>query len=289
MRLPAALAVLAALRCLAGCATVTQSDPPSHSGGSSGAEGVALGAGGGAPSAPIADTPAPEQRSPGELPSPLAANSGGLTPPPAANGGSAAASPAREDAGAQLAPGTPLLEENFENFLGPASGWNTSPGSVWEVQTDAQLVSNVYTQSEATSSAPALASAGPASWRDLVIEADMKILAFNGSNSSYMAGLCVRVKDSQNFYLIGVRSNDGKLGLRRYADGGTNLVQSDFDQGTTGVWYHLKVEAIGATLTAYLDGTMMFSETDDAHQSSGIALCTARASASFDNVSVRAP
>ena len=117
----------------------------------------------------------------------------------------------------------------------------------------------------------------------------MKILAFNGSSSSYMAGLCVRVKDAQNFYLIGVRSNDGKLGLRRYADGGTNLVQSDDDQGTTGVWYRLKVEAIGSTLTAYLDGTMMFRETDATHESGAIALCTVRASASFDNVRVTAP
>jgi hypothetical protein len=288
MRLSAALVVLAALPCLGGCATVTQADPASQ-GGSSGRGAAAPGAPASAPSAPIADTPAPEQRSPGELPSPLASNSGGLTPPAAANGGSGGAPAVRQDAGPQFVPGTPLLQENFETFQGQASGWGTSPGSVWQVQTDAQLVSNVYTQSEATSSTPALASAGEAGWRDVVLEADLKILAFNGSSSSYMAGLCVRVKDPQNFYLIGVRSNDGKLGLRRYAGGGTNLVQSDFDEGTTGVWYHLKVEAIGSTLTAYLDGTLMFSETDDTHDSGGIALCTVRASASFDNVSVSAP
>jgi hypothetical protein len=291
MRLSAAAALLAALRCLAGCATVTQEEPPSQLGGSSGMEAVPSGAGGGAGSAPIADTPAPEQRSTGDGASPLETNTGGLMPPPPAdsNGGSGGAPGTRGDAGPLVPSGSQLLQENFENFQGPASGWATSTGSMWEVQTDTQLVSNVYTQSEATSSTPDLATAGDVGWRDVVVEADMKILAFNGSSSSYMAGLCVRVQDAQNFYLIGVRSNDGKLGLRRYADGGTNLVQSDFDQGKTGEWYHLKVEAIGSTLSAYLNGTMMFSETDDTHKSGAIALCTVRASASFDNVRVSAP
>lgn len=291
MRLSAALALPVALHCLAGCATVTQEDPPSYVGGSSGTGPVSSGAGGGAGTAPIADSPAPEQRPGGSLPSPLETNAGGLMPPPpvVSNGGSGGASSAREDAGPQFPSGTLLLQENFENFQGEAAGWATSTGSVWQVQTDSQLVSNVYTQSEASSSTPDLATAGEVGWRDVVVEADMKILAFNGSSSSYMAGLCVRVKDAQNFYLIGVRSNDGKVGLRRYADGGTNLVQSDFDQGKTGEWYHLKVEAIGSTITAYLGGTLMFSETDETHESGGIALCTVRASASFDNVRVTAP
>jgi len=291
MRLSAALALLAALHCLAGCATVTQEDPLSYAAGASGTAAAPSGSGGGAGTAPIADTPAPEQRAAGSLPSPLETNTGGLMPPPpeVSGGGSGGAPGAREDAGPQLPSGSQLLQENFENFSGAASGWATSAGSVWEVQTDSTLVSNVYTQSEATSSTPDLATAGDVGWRDVVVEADMKILAFNGSSSSYMAGLCVRVKDAQNFYLIGVRSNDDKVGLRRYADGGTNLVQSDFNEGKTGEWYHLKVEAIGSTLTAYLDGTLMFSETDDTHENGGIALCTVRASASFDNVRVTAP
>ena len=291
MRLSAALALLAALHCLAGCATVTQEDPLSQVAGASGTAAAPSGSGGGAGTAPIADIPAPEQRPAGSLPSPLETNTGGLMPPPPAvsNGGSGGAPAARQDAGPQLLPGSQLLQENFENFQGAASGWATSTGSMWAVQTDSTLVTNVYTQSEATSNTPDLATAGDVTWRDVVVEADMKILAFNGSSSSYMAGLCVRVKDAQNFYLIGVRSNDGKVGLRRYADGGTNLVQSDFNEGKTGDWYHLKVEAIGSTLTAYLDDTLMFSETDDTLESGGIALCTVRASASFDNVRVTAP
>ena len=112
-------------------------------------------------------------------------------------------------------PGMVLLEENFENFAASASAWTSVEGSAWEVQTDSELVSNVYTQTETTRSQPNLSVAGAASWRDVIVEADVLIRSFNGSSSSYMAGLCVRVQDAESFYLVGIRSNDGKLGLRR--------------------------------------------------------------------------
>jgi pectate lyase len=245
---------------LAGCATVTQQDPPS-------------------------------QLDPAGVRTNLPANPGTRTPPVAevSNGGSPGTALPDVDAGPEFPSGTLLLQENFENFSASAGAWASSQGSTWDVQTDPTLVSNVYIQSETTSSSPDLATTGDVTWRDVVVEADMEILAFNGSSSSYMAGLCVRVRDAQNFYLIGVRSNDHKVGLRRYASGGTNLVQSDFDQGTTGRWYHLRVEAIGSTITAFLDDTLMFSESDTTHASGGVALCTVRATASFDNLRVTAP
>jgi hypothetical protein len=279
---------LVALVLLAGvgaCATVTQEDPPSLLAGAGGSTGgTASGAGGGAGTAPIADMPAPAGRpmSPGG-----AIQGEGLapmTPPPAAAGSGGGAAVQPQDAGPP-----PALQENFENFAASSANWVPSTGSTWEVRTDAELASNVYTQTETMSSGPHLVVAGNAAWRDVVVEADVRIIDFNGSSSSYMAGLCVRVQDAESFYLVGVRSNDGKLGLRRYADGGTNLVQSEYEDGAEGVWYHLRVEAIGAQITAYLDGDLMFSETDATLENGGIALCTVRASASFDNVSVTAP
>jgi hypothetical protein len=124
----------------------------------------------------------------------------------------------------------------------------------------------------------------------VVLEADFKIVAFNGSSSTYMAGLCVRVRDEENFYFLGIRSNDGTVGLRRFSSGGNNnLEESSFDLGTTGVWYHMRVEAIESTITTYLDDELVLSVTDTEHPNGGIGLCTVRASAVFDNVVVTAP
>jgi pectate lyase len=282
-----------ACACLAGalwgCATVTQEAPPSRLDASA-AEQAAAGSGGRGNRAPVADmTALPSQPSsqPGQT-----SNESERPPPPSglSSGGSGGAPvTVVADAGPTFAAGMVLLEENFENFAATSVEWTSVEGSAWEVQTNAELVSNVYTQTETTRSQPNLSVAGSVAWRDVIVEADLRIEAFNGSSSSYMAGLCVRVRDAESFYLIGIRSNDGKLGLRRYADGGTNLIQSEFEEGTTGVWYHLRVEAVGSTLTAYLDEQLMFTQTDDDIASGGIGLCTVRATASFDNVRVTAP
>jgi len=285
----AAAALLCCLGATAACATVTQEDPTSHFTGG-GATGSALpSSSGGGGTAPIADVAAPVDRPTGPR-GPIDTDPGNQMPPVTGgpNGGGAGSAGVTQDAGPQFPSGMLLLQENFENFQS-AQGWATSMGSVWAVATDAELVSNVYTQTETASSSPNLATAGNVAWRDVVVEADMKILSFNGSSSSYMAGLCVRVRDAQNFYLVGIRSNDDKLGLRRYAGGGTNLVQSSFDLGMTGVWYHLKVEVVGSTISAFLDDALMFSASDTTHANGGIALCTVRATASFDNVRVTAP
>jgi hypothetical protein len=273
---------------LGACATVTQEDPPSHLAGSGGGAANPLPSSSGG-TAPVADVAAPVERPTGQT-GPIETNTGNQMPTitGASNGGGAGSSTVIEDAGPQFPSGTLLLQENFENFSN-AMGWATSMGSIWQVGPDAEVVSNVYTQTETASNTPDLATAGDVAWRDVVVEADMKILAFNGSSSSYMAGLCVRVRDADNFYLVGIRSNDGKVGLRRYAGGGTNLVQSTADQGTTGRWYHLKVEVVGSLISAFLDDVPMFSESDSTLASGGIALCTVRATASFDNVRVTAP
>jgi hypothetical protein len=271
-----------------GCATVTQDDPPSRSGGASGVQANLPSNSAGASTAPLADVLAPVRPTPS---GPMETSPGERMPPvtSVSNGGSSGMATPAVDAGPQFPSDTLLLEENFDNFQ-PATGeWASSEGSIWDVRTDPERVGNVYTQTETTSSTPNLATTGNVAWRDVVVESDVQILSFNGSSSSYMAGLCVRVRDAENFYLIGVRSNDGKVGLRRYTDGGTNLIQSTFDEGTIGVWYHLRVEVVGSTITAFLDGNLMFSETDSTHATGGIALCTVRASASFDNVRVTAP
>jgi hypothetical protein len=269
-----------------GCATVTQEDPPSLlARGAAGSSATFPGdsAEGGGPRAPMVALPTQAATQPG-------ATQGSSTEPGASDDGSPDPNtPPPGETTPAPASGTTLLQEDFENFGSGSVVWSPSAGSVWAVQVDSGKNSHVYAQSETASTEPHLATAGDLGWGDVVVQADLQVLQFNGESSSYMAGLCVRVRDDNDFYLIGLRSNDGKIGLRRYANGGTNLVQSEFDTGTTGVWYTLRAEIVGSTLSAYLNGAPMFSTTDSALTSGRIALCTVRASALFDNVSVTAP
>jgi len=278
----------AGLALAAGCATVSQENPPSLGSGGSDTESPLapeLGGSGGAraPSAPVPVVSVPVQ--PG-----VTQGLGGSASVPvsgaAGSGAAGSSNGAAPDAGPAVPSGTPLLSEDFE---AEAAGWSASEDSAWELRADPDdAMNSVYVQTETDSSSAHLVTAGDRAWRDVRVEADVEILEFNGSSSSYLAGICVRVLDADNFYMIGVRSNDGKLGLRRFTDGGSNLVQSEFEGGTTGVKYRLRVDVVGSTISAYLDGAPMFTASDTTHASGGIGLCTVRASAAFDNVQVSA-
>jgi hypothetical protein len=279
----------AALTLAASCANVTQQDPPSQLlGGTSSESPLApqLVGSGGAPSLSPA-VPSINASGRPSLPQGFGGSSAPVTAPESGAAGRGGASAA--DAGPVPPRGTPLLSEDFEAFQGEASGWFASEGSLWELGPDPDDARNsVYVQTETNGSRANLATAGEPDWQDLSVEADMVILDFNGSSSSYLAGICVRVQDASRFYMIGVRSNDGKVGLRRFDGGGSNLVESEFEAGTTGVKYRLRVDVIGSTISAYLDGALMFSESDSAYARGGIGLCTVRASAAFDRVQVSA-
>jgi len=180
-----------------------------------------------------------------------------------------------------------LLDEDFEAF--EASAWIAADEGVWAISTDTELQSQVYGQSETGASSPHLVSSGDVSWTNVRVEADFKIVAFNGSSSSYLAGLCVRVRDAENFYMVGLRSDNGRMQVRNFEDGGSNLEQSESEVGTVGQWYHMRVDAIGSTLTVYVDEVLVLTINDSTHANGGIGLCTTRASAVFDNVLVTAP
>lgn len=186
--------------------------------------------------------------------------------------------PLSVDAG--FPPGTVLLEDDFENFV--ASAWTTS-GGTWNA------AGGVYSQTDNTSNDPFLA-AQDGSFTDFIAQVDLNVTAFNGGSSSYMAGLCVRVADAGNFYMVGIRSNNGfPLQLRRF--GGANegiLTDSNVDLNV-GTWYSLRVDVIGTTITAYIDGQLMFTHSDSELTQGGVALCNSRSSVQYDNFVVTDP
>lgn len=289
LRASAPAAGLLSVLALWGCATVIQEDPPSTSGSSPSAGGQAGASSGAAGFVGSATSGAGGNLNAGGSPSGAAGNmSSGLGGRSlGGNAGSSVGAAPPVDAGRQFPSGTLLLEEDFEDFDG--SEWLATPDSVWEITTDDERQGNVYGQTETNDSGAHLVTSGDVSWTDVVVEADFKVLEFNGSSSGYMAGLCVRVRDAETFYMVGLRSGTGQIQLRAFDDGGSNLEQSSFEDGDTGVWYRLRVEAVGTTISAYLDDVLMFSHSDAAHPSGGIGLCTVRASAVFDNVRVTAP
>lgn len=176
--------------------------------------------------------------------------------------------------------GTVLFSDDFENGT---SKWltNGAAGGTATIGTDG---SHVY-ELNMTMSKVFLA-AGNGSWGDQTISARIKPLSFTGSSSSYFAGLCGRVADASNFYCVALRS-DGKLSIR---DGGGAIgtpgsVSSNI---ATGTWYTVKLEIIGTTINAYLNGTLVDTAVASIAKG-GVGLAVENTDAEFDDVTVTAP
>jgi hypothetical protein len=189
-------------------------------------------------------------------------------------------------------PGPVAFFDDFED--GVADGWinatvpPTGLAGAWSILQDG---SKVYRQSNNMDGSTQIAAAGSTAWVNQVIEAKIKVFSFNGVTSSYFAGVCGRFKDIDNWYCAVLRS-DGRFSLRARLNAFTNTLGSAVTVApavTTNVWYTVKLEIRGTTLTGYLDGVPQTSVTDSSIAAGGIAVMGAGVVAEFDDVKATTP
>jgi pectate lyase len=180
-----------------------------------------------------------------------------------------------------------LFSDNFE--AGTANAWTPNTSGDWSVVSDGSFA---YRQGTVVN-ALRVASAGSAAWQNQSVEARMKVLAFGGTtaSSSYFAALFARYTDEDNHYNLALRS-DGKMSIRRKIAGANASIGSAITPGqliTAGSWYTVKLEVIGTTLNAYVDGLLFDSVTDSSFASGKAGLGSTNASVVFDDVVVSRP
>ena len=137
-----------------------------------------------------------------------------------------------------------------------------------------------------------LAAAGQLTWTDVVVEARVKVLSFSGTSSSDAAAICARLSNTTHFYYFALQA-DGKAKLKIQNDGNSSL-GSSIDIGfQPNTWYTMKLQVVGNTLTAFVNGTKVgtFTATaaDQMLTNGGIGVMVQRTNAVFDDVVVRAP
>lgn len=207
-------------------------------------------------------------------------SSGGVT----ASGGA----PALFDgaAGGTSAPsGELLFFDDFEGADAALSGWISVPADGWSITLDE---SNVYQQGT-LDTLFRVSSAGDSAWTDQAIEARVKVLAFTGSSTSYLAGIYARFADLNNHYYVALQSN-GEVKIKKKAGGSNTSISSSAEtRVAVGTWYTVKLEVRGSTLTAYLDGAPVLTAQDADIAAGGIAIGTKNATAQFDDVRVTVP
>jgi pectate lyase len=176
----------------------------------------------------------------------------------------------------------------FEDFEGGDSRWSPSSDASWTITTDADTGSSVYGNGELVNQPRAAFVAG-ACFTDVIVEARVKVVEFPGSSTTYVAGPCLRVESEDDYYIVGVQGN-GNIGLVSIANGSRSSLQSEGGvNAEAGVWYTLRIEAIGQQLRGYLDGELLLEDTDTEHSFGSFGVCTSNADAVFDEVRVTLP
>ncbi|MES2697695.1 MAG: glycosyl hydrolase family 28-related protein [Verrucomicrobiota bacterium] len=169
--------------------------------------------------------------------------------------------------------------DTFED--GNATGW-TADGGTWAVVVSG---TQAYRQSVHTTGAVRSTLDATAGWKTQVVEADVKLNSVDGANRFF--GLVARHNGPNDYYYFVLRT-DNTIELKKNVGGTATTIASGAFTVTIGTWYSLKLEAIGTTLRAYIDGQLKLQGTDSQFTSGKAGMVTFRTSVDFDDVYVDA-
>jgi hypothetical protein len=169
-----------------------------------------------------------------------------------------------------------IFQDDFED--GESVGWLRSSGN-WTVATSRG--SRVYRQ--ASSSGEHVTTRSGINWGNVAIEADIRPTAFNGNDR--WVSLMTRYVDDQNYYYVALRNTNVLRLAKRVGNTFTTLGSISLPV-TVNRTYHVRLEAVGTWIRAYVDGELRIQARDTTHARGGVGMKTANAAAEFDNVLV---
>jgi|GEM_PF-5751033 len=249
-----------------------------------------------------ADLPADRMQDFSAAESSLAADTGpDIADAPADGAGGEVWQPATRDAPEGETPLlTPLpdagyvLDDDFET--GEAPGWRVLgatdagayPGNWSVILGDS---GTVFSQGLLDTNAWHIAYATTALASDQIIEAKMRAIDFYATDSSYVIALFGRYDPvSDSGYFVALRGDGSAIVRRR--DHGTNASWGGAVEAgiRAGDWHTVRLEILGGTINAFLDGTPVYSVTDDSPLAGGgIALGSFGATMEVERVTASEP
>jgi hypothetical protein len=212
-----------------------------------------------------------------------AAGSGGS----AGSGGNAGASAGTAGSAGSAGTGGTSNVLFFDDFENGASAWTVN-GGTWSLLTDG---SQAYAQTLIQNKLQISAVSGTC-FADQIVEAKVKINKFGGMSNSYQAAVFARYLGADTHYFVALNS-ENKFGIEKRVNSTAtaatvlgSLVNVTYSLNT---WYTVRLEVVGTTLTASLNGVPQVTVTDTSIASGGVALGTTNTTAEFDDVTVTHP
>ena len=176
---------------------------------------------------------------------------------------------------------TTMYATDFES--GAGSWTRTGPG-FWNLTVNG---STVYSQSSVAGDARASIGV-PADDQIVRVRARLDTFATPTGTQERWFGVMARHVDDQNFYFLSLRSSN-TVSLRKVIGGTVTTLASAPFAVLPATWYQLRLDAIGNTLRAYVNGVLRLEVRDDsiARGNSGPAMF--KAATDFDDFSAYQP
>jgi hypothetical protein len=175
-------------------------------------------------------------------------------------------------------PATILYARDFSSSGGPTDLWKFTGIGLWQESADATR--RVFSQSSVAGVARAIAGV-PTDDQSIDVLARPSTFAGTGDGDRWF-GVMARYVDDQNYYYLTVR-NTNTVSLRKLTNGVITTLASYTLPVTLGTWYRLRIEAVGAQIRGYINGTLVGEATDSTHAIGAAGPITNRAAVDFDD------
>jgi len=118
---------------------------------------------------------------------------------------------------------------------------------------------------------------------DQIVQVAATATSFAAGTGSRWFGVVARHVDANNFYYVTVRQ-DNTISLRKQVNGTIQVLDTAPFNASAGTTYTLRLEAIGTSLRAYVNGNVVLEANDSSHARGQYGLATYRTAATFDDL-----
>lgn len=161
--------------------------------------------------------------------------------------------------------------------------WSSTPSSAWSHERISDD-RDVYRQARVTGSAHAVHGAFSG---DQIVTTTFEVREFNASGRGSV-GVILRYIDNRNFYYARL-TDANKVVLGMQIDGSHRTIDTGTLNVNPNTTYTVRAEAIGSSLRAYVNGTLIAEGQDNAFPEGRYGLVTFEAAADFDSFDVIRP
>jgi hypothetical protein len=169
----------------------------------------------------------------------------------------------------------------YDNFECGASRWTPQPANAFALAKDG---TTTY-QESILSPSLSYATAGSATWTNMLVEVQVRVTSFGTATSQSYAAIYGRFVDPQNYTAVMWLGN-GAIALSHREGGAGSDIYDMQNILTPDRWYTLRLEMSGTTTRIYLDLKLIATAVGSTVPSGRIAIGTYNATARFDEVRV---